>query len=145
MDFSPKTSLIHLLHRASQIAEDRLMRELDDGDVTPRQIAVLAVVAANEDASQTDIVGATGIDRSTLADIMRRLVNRKLVSRKRTKDDARAYAVRITDTGRRVLSAGLPVLARVEAELLEVLPVKKRSDLVGLLKELAEKGAKAEA
>ena len=142
MDHS--TSLLHLLHRASQIAEERLTRGLGDTDVTPRQIAVLAVIADREDLNQTDVVEATGIDRSTLADIMRRLVDRKLVSRKRTKEDARAYALKVTDAGRRVLTTSMPVLARVEAELLDVLPAKKRGELVGLLKELTQKGARVD-
>ena len=142
MDHS--TSLLHLLHRASQIAEERLTRGLGDTDVTPRQIAVLVVIADREDLNQTDVTEATGIDRSTLADIVRRLVDRKLVSRKRTKEDARAYALKVTDVGRRVLTTSMPVLARVEAELLDVLPAKKRGELVGLLKELTEKGARVD-
>ena len=137
-------SLIHLLHRASQIAEERLTHELGDTDVTPRQFAVLAMIADREDPSQTDIVEATGVDRSTLADIVRRLVDRKLVSRKRTKEDARTYALKVTDAGRRVLTTSMPVLARVEAELLDVLPAKKRGELVGLLKELTQKGARVD-
>ena len=140
MDHS--TSLLHLLHRASQIAEERLTRGLGDTDVTPRQIAVLVVIADRDDLNQTDVTEATGIDRSTLTDIVRRLVDRKLVSRKRTKEDARAYALKVTDAGRRVLTTSMPVLARVEAELLDVLPAKKRGELVGLLKELTEKGAR---
>ena len=136
------TSLIHLLHRASQIAEERLTRELGDTDVTPRQIAVLAVIAEHEDPSQTDVVEATGIDRSTLADIVRRLVDRKLVSRRRTKEDVRAYALKVTDAGRKVLTTSMPVLARVEVALLDALPAKKRGELVDLLKDLTEKGAR---
>ena len=142
MDHS--TSLLHLLHRASQIAEEGLTRGLGDTDVTPRQIAVLVVIADREDLKQTDVTEATGIDRSTLADIVRRLVDRKLVSRKRTKEDARAYALKVTDAGRRVLTTSMPVLARVEAELLDVLPAKKRGELVGLLKELTQKGARVD-
>ena len=136
------TSLIHLLHRASQIAEERLTRELGDTDVTPRQIAVLAVIANQEDPSQTDVVQATGIDRSTLADIVRRLVDRKLVSRRRSKEDVRAYALKVTEAGRKVLTTSMPVLARVEVALLDALPAKKRGELVDLLKELTEKGAR---
>ena len=136
------TSLIHLLHRASQIAEERLTRELGDTDVTPRQIAVLAVIADQDDPSQTDVVEATGIDRSTLADIVRRLVDRKLVSRRRSKEDVRAYALKVTEAGRKVLTTSMPVLARVEVALLDALPAKKRGELVDLLKDLTEKGAR---
>ena len=138
------TSLIHALHRASQVAEVRFARELGDIDITPRQLAVLAVIDARDGPSQTDIVEETGIDRSTLADIVRRLVKRGLVSRKRSRDDARAYAVKMTADGSRVLAKAIPVLARVEAGLLEALPVKKGGELVGLLEDLARKPARVE-
>ena len=83
---------------------------MKDGDLTPRQLAVLVTVANNEGLSQTGLVDRTGIDRSTLADIVRRLQRKGLLQRRRTKEDARAYAVKLTDEGRRVLrldSAGL--------------------------------------
>lgn len=145
MALRSNTSLIHALHRASQVAEDRFTRELGDFDITPRQLAVLAVIDAHDGPSQTDIVVETGIDRSTLADIVRRLVKRGLVSRKRAKNDVRAYAVKLTSDGSRVLATAMPVLARVEAELLEALPVKKRVELVGLLEDLTGKHARPEA
>ena len=64
---------------------------------------------------------------------------------KRTKLDARAYALKVTDAGRKVLTTSMPALARVEAELLDVLPAKTRGELVGLLADLTEKGARVEA
>ena len=73
MKFSTNTSLLHRLHRASQIATERFSSELGDAGLTPRQIIVLAAIAADEGASQTTIVEATGVDRSTLADIVKRL------------------------------------------------------------------------
>ena len=139
------TSLIHALHRASQVAEDRLVRELGDINITPRQLGVLAVIDAHDGLSQTDIVDATGIDRSTMADIVLRLIKRGLVSRKRAKHDARAYAVKLTADGSRVLAAAMPVLARVEAGLLKALPAKKQAELVVLLEDLTGKGARVEA
>ena len=139
------TSLIHALHRASQVAEDRLVRELGDINITPRQLGVLATIDTHDGLSQTDIVDATGIDRSTMADIVLRLIKRGLVSRKRTKHDARAYAVKLTADGSRVLAAAMPVLARVEAGLLKALPAKKQAELVVLLEDLTGKGARVEA
>ena len=80
-----------------------------------------------------------------MADIVLRLIKRGLVSRKRTKHDARAYAVKLTADGSRVLPAAMPVLARVEAGLLKALPAKKQAELVELLDELTGKGARVEA
>lgn len=137
------TSITHLLHRANQVAADRFAQEIGDTGLTPRQLAVLVAVADNDGISQTGIVAVTGIDRSTLTEIMRRLVKRGQLARRRTKDDARAYNVTLTAEGRRVIASVSPVLAQVEAELLAPLPVKRRADLVAALGVLVD-GAKAD-
>ena len=85
-----------------------------DGDLTPRQYAVLVTVSQNEGFSQTHLVEKTGIDRSTLADIVRRMLKKGLLQRRRTKEDARAYAVKLTDEGWQVLKAADPLAKRVD-------------------------------
>ena len=64
-------SALHLLHRAGQCASEIFQSEMTSGDLTPRQFAVLVAVSQNEGLSQTSLVKKTGIDRSTLADIVR--------------------------------------------------------------------------
>ena len=59
-------SMLHLLHRAGQVADELFTEEMHGSDLTPRQFAVLMVLQRLETASQTDIVNETGIDRSTL-------------------------------------------------------------------------------
>ena len=97
LDRSP----IHLLHRAYQSAGDIFKAEMKVDGLTPRQLAVLVTVGQNEGLSQTDIMDSTGIDRSTVAEVVRRLLKRGLLKRRRTKEDARAYAVKLTIEGRR--------------------------------------------
>jgi len=87
---------------------------MKDGDLTPRQLAVLVTVAGNEGLSQTGLVDRTGIDRSTLADIVRRMQRKGLLQRRRTREDARAYAVKLTDEGRRVLKVAEPLAKRAD-------------------------------
>jgi DNA-binding MarR family transcriptional regulator len=101
--------------------------------LTPRQLAVLGAVAHNEGASQTDIVKVTGIDRSTLADIVKRLIKRGLLHRRRTKEDARAYAVKLTDQGRQLLQATEPLAKAVGERVLDALPTKQRDRFVDAL------------
>ena len=79
----------------------------------------------------------TGVDRSTLADIVRRLVKRRLISRKRTKEDARAYALTLTDAGRRAIQEADPVLRAVEKEMLAAIPAKERAVWLNTLKAVA--------
>ena len=119
-------SPIHLLHRAGQCASDIFQGEMADGDLTPRQYAVLVAVAQNEGVSQTLLVEKTGVDRSTLADIVRRMLKKGLLQRRRTKEDARAYAVKLTEEGWRVLKSTDPLAKRVDDRILGVLPGQQR-------------------
>jgi DNA-binding MarR family transcriptional regulator len=119
-------SPIHLLHRAGQCAGDIFQSEMSDGNLTPRQYAVLYTVSQNEGLSQTNLVERTGIDRSTLADIIRRMLKKGLLQRRRTKEDARAYAVKLTDEGWRVLKSAEPMAKRVDEKILAALPTPER-------------------
>jgi DNA-binding MarR family transcriptional regulator len=123
-------SPVHLLHRAGQCAGDIFQAEMSDGGLTPRQYAVLHTVSHNEGLSQTSLVDKTGIDRSTLADIIRRMLKKGLLARRRTKEDARAYAVKLTDEGWRVLRSAEPVARRVDEKILATLSANERERLL---------------
>lgn len=123
-------SPIHLLHRAGQCAGDIFQLEMGGSDLTPRQYAVLVTVSQQEGLSQTHLVEKTGIDRSTLADIVRRMLKKGLLQRRRTKEDARAYAVKLTDEGWRALKATDPVARRVDDKILAALPSGQRDRFV---------------
>jgi MarR family transcriptional regulator, temperature-dependent positive regulator of motility len=128
-----ETSAVHLLHRAGQRAGDVFSDEMSRVKLTPRQYAVLVSVAENEGLSQTGLVDRTGIDRSTLADIIRRMLRKGLLQRKRTKEDARAYSVRLTEEGRQQLEAAAPGAARSEERLLAALPGEQRVAFIAAL------------
>src|SRR5262245_2420870 len=131
-------SPIHLLHRAGQCAGDIFHAEMKVDGLTPRQLAVLVTVSQNEGLSQTGLVERTGIDRSTLADIVRRMQRKGLLQRRRTKEDARAYAVKLTDAGRRVLRAADPAAKRVDQRILEGLPGKQREQFMNELQSIVD-------
>lgn len=131
-------SMLHLLHRAGQVADELFSAEMGASDLTPRQFAVLMVLQRLETASQTDIVNETGIDRSTLADIVKRLVARGLIARRRSKSDARAYAVRLTQVGRDALKSAEPASERVETRILKSLPQARRDAFVDALSRLVQ-------
>ena len=123
-------SAMHLLHRAGQCAADIFSAEARASGLTPRQYAVLMVVAEEEGLTQTDLVERTGIDRSTLADIVARLLGRGLIQRRRAKDDARAYAIKLTPQGARSLREAQPGAAATDTQLLASLPPAKRQDFL---------------
>jgi DNA-binding MarR family transcriptional regulator len=138
MAFTLKSSPGHLLRRAQQYANDLYAKGVGASGPTPRQFEVLFAVSQNEGLSQTDLVHETGIDRSTLADMIARMIKKGLLSRKRTKDDARANAVSITPAGKRVLSSAMASVNKAEAATLGVLPKAQQSAFMKALRAYAD-------
>lgn len=128
----------HLLRRCQQYAFDLYSQEVGGGELTPRQFAVLITVEQNEGLSQTELVRKTGIDRSTLADMISRLLKRNLLARKRTESDARANSVSITVEGRRALQSVLPNVIKAEDRIMQTLPVALRANFIKALHVIAE-------
>lgn len=112
--------------------------------MTPRQFAILLTVAQNEGLSQTHLVEQTGIDRSTLADVIRRMLKKGLIQRRRTREDARAYAVKLTDEGWRVLKSAEPHARRADEKILSVLSSTERDRFVKGLTEIVRSLEEAE-
>lgn len=138
MAYSLKDSPGHLLRRAQQYAHDLYSKQVGSSGPTPRQFEVLHVVAQNEGLSQTDLVRHTGIDRSTLADMIARMMKKGLLSRKRTKEDARANAVSITAAGKRMLRSAESSVNKSDNDVLAVLPKTQQSAFMKSLKAYAE-------
>jgi DNA-binding MarR family transcriptional regulator len=126
-------SVTHLIHRAEQCAGDMFARIAPAGVVTPRQYAILDAIAENPGISQTGLVDRTGIDRSTLADIVRRMLDKGLVQRERTVADARAYAVKLTRKGTSTLARMRPLAATVDRQMLGAIPKEQRELFLSVL------------
>ncbi len=120
----------YLLHRACQCAEEMFQAETDGLGITPRQFAVLEKINERQGLSQADLVELTSIDRSTMADVVRRLVRKQFVHRRRTKSDARTYALAITPEGRTALALVHPIASRVDQQLLAALPSNRVTEFL---------------
>jgi DNA-binding MarR family transcriptional regulator len=131
-------SVSHLIHRAEQCSTDLFGSVAANGQLTPRQFAILDTIKDNPGISQTGLVTLTGIDRSTLADIVRRLLERDLVQRERTEKDARAYSVKLTRKGIGTLKKMQPHAESVDKEILAALPKEHRGLFVKLLSQMVE-------
>ena len=134
LDRSP----VHLLHRAWQCAEMIFHAQVNLGGLTPRQLAVLVTVAQHKGVNQTGLVDRTGIDRTTVGEMVRRLQRKGLLQRQRARGDARAYVVRLTDEGRRILRRAEPLADNVDERILEALPSgQRRAEFMGALQTIA--------
>jgi DNA-binding MarR family transcriptional regulator len=130
-------SVTHLLHRVLQLALDYHAEASGAAGLTQRQFTVLAAAGAGDGVSQSDLVRATGIDRSTLADLVGRMIAKGLLERERSSTDARANTVRLSEAGRIALVEGGKPAAKSDARLLSLLPTKKRETFLKTLTTLA--------
>jgi DNA-binding MarR family transcriptional regulator len=131
-------SATHLLHRALQIALDYHTEAAGTEGLTQRQFAVLAAAGASEGLTQSDLVRATGIDRSTLADLVARMIRKGLLARERSATDARANSVRLSEAGRVALAEGAGPAADADERFLGLLSPKKRETFLKMLASLTE-------
>src|SRR5476651_1339993 len=120
--FDLSESPSHLIRRCQQFYGDLYAREAGARELTKQQFTVLAALEHNDGVSQTALVEITGIDRSTLAEMVRRMLDKGLLSRERTEEDQRANAVAISPSGRKALRAARLASERAEKALLEALP-----------------------
>lgn len=134
--FQLASSPSHLLHRAEQLAADRFA-ELAKEALTLRQFAVLAAIAGDPGLSQSALVRRTGIDRSTLADMMSRMEKRGLVTRIASALDARALSIHLSQNGATMLSGMSKHARAADAAILDLLPRTKRRTFLNTLSKLS--------
>ena len=130
-------SFSHLLKRAVQYSVHLYMGEVGKTGLTHRQFTVLLAVDTNDGKSQTDLVKITGIDRSTLADLVARLMAQGYLQRRRTKEDARANAIRLTPVGKKILKSTQNGAEEIDKRLLAMFSVADRRVIMDGLGTLA--------
>src|ERR1700749_583466 len=116
----------HLIRRCQQFYGDLYAREAGARELTKQQFMLLAALEQNDGASQTALVDITGIDRSTLAEMVRRMLEKGLLGRERTEEDQRANSVVITAVGRKALKTARTASERAEKAMLDSLPLAER-------------------
>ena len=104
-------TLIAALLRAANIADASFVEAMGTQNATTREMQVLAAIAAGEQPNQTRICELTGIDRSALSVICRRLAKKGWIARRHSRRDSRAYAMTVSPEGHAVL-----VCARAAAD-----------------------------
>ena len=127
----------HLIRRCQQFYGDLYAREAGSRELTKQQFILLCALEQHDGASQTTLVEITGIDRSTLAEMVRRMLEKGLLSRERTEEDQRANAVAISPSGRKALRAARNAADRAERALLDALPMPDRLKFIKSLSQIA--------
>jgi DNA-binding MarR family transcriptional regulator len=107
-------------------------------DITPRQFGVL--MALYQLGPLTPSVPADRIssDRNTLSEMLKRMIARRLVSKKSNPDDRRSIQVQITAKGEQALLAVIPVAAELQNIMLAPLRKEDRAHFLKCLLAIAK-------
>lgn len=130
-------SPVHLLRLSLQRMTELFALQLGETDLTLRQFTLLLSAHQKPESTQTDLVASTGIDRSTVGDMLDRLVKRGLIQRTRSGKDQRANTVTVLPLGITAIEAAMPAARKAEAELLSAVPSELRGTLLPLLRRIA--------
>jgi DNA-binding MarR family transcriptional regulator len=133
-----RPSPLHLLHRAEQAA-DQLFLSGALGFTTPRQLAVLIAVSESEGSNLNYVIERTGIDRSTTSELVGRMARMGLLQKRRSRQDTRAFVLRLTEKGRRLLADAEPVGRNIDAALIQALPPAQREPFLNALRAIVKR------
>lgn len=116
---------VHRLDRdfTALLAEEMAGKE---DPITLTQIRILDCVERYPGSTQTYVCMVADVDRSTLAEVVGRMVQRKLLARKRDKEDSRAWNLTITAKGSAELAFAAAARDRAAAALVEKYPGLKK-------------------
>jgi DNA-binding MarR family transcriptional regulator len=128
----------HLLRRAQQRAVDLFIQAVGENGLRPPQFAVLVTVYQNPGLNQTHLVDRTGIDRSTIADMIERMAARGYIERKRDAADQRVNTLWILPAGLAAVEACVDAAMAAQDAILAPVPPEKRAALLELLELLAD-------
>ncbi len=133
-----------LLVQLGTHAHRRFADRLAELDLHPRHFGMLSHLGASEGQSQQALSIALGIHRSAVVALVDDLEHRGLAERRPDPSDRRAYALYLTRRGRAVLADLQGMAEEHEAELLSALNASQRSQLISLLRRVAESQGLAE-
>lgn len=102
-------------------------------EITSVQFAALEVLEATPGLNQRQLGDALDVDRSTIADLVARMVRNGLIARSDDPADKRSYVLFLTAAGKKQLAALLPHVEEVERILTEGLTPQERLELRRLL------------
>lgn len=127
-----------LVRRLNQIHYAMFFEECKEGNITPVQYGILTVLSRNPWLDQTAIGYELGLDRTTSADVIKRLEEKGLVERRVNPTDKRSRQANITPEGLALMESLKDGMARSQQRLIEPLSPTDRKTFMTLLAEVVE-------
>jgi DNA-binding MarR family transcriptional regulator len=115
-----------LLRCASNIADAAYYKQVGNAEITARQLAVLLSLRNGREMTQAELSAVTRMDRSTINEMVPRMIERDLISRLNSPADKRAIHLSLTSHGLETLKRILPATVLSQEMILAPLPKEYR-------------------
>src|SRR5258708_4734092 len=130
--------LVRLLDTRVNVLYEQLTAQ---NDITPRQFGVLLTLYQQGTLTLTELAAHIRVDRSTLGEMITRMAERSLVSKRSNGNDRRSAEVQLAPAERSVLLKIVAGAARLQAALLAPLAPEDRAHFMRCMKLVAEPAA----
>ncbi|MFC8591862.1 MarR family winged helix-turn-helix transcriptional regulator [Streptomyces atroolivaceus] len=127
----------HLARRLQQ-AHHLLWNAMVSQEITSPQFAVLNALTAEPGLDQRTVGERVGLDRSTVAEVITRLLRRELLDKERDPADGRRFLLRLTDEGSRTHRRLALRTVGMNRVLLGPLSPDEQQALLGLMHRVAD-------
>lgn len=127
-----------LIRRLHQIQVGLFAEECARFDITPVQFGFLTVLDVEDVLDQISLSAAVGVDRTSGADVIKRLQRRGLLTRVQSERDRRAMLVQITADGRALVKQIFPAMVRSQDRFIAPLTAAEQSTFNELLRKIID-------
>jgi DNA-binding MarR family transcriptional regulator len=143
IEFLAKSLILHelpgyLIRRLDSRAAFLYEKFTAQSDLTPRQFGVLLTLFQAGPLPQTELGNRLHLDRSTLGEMLQRMVDRKLVERRAHERDRRAVEIVLTQIGKTAMLTVVEQALEAQKALLSPLPDYLRPVFLKCLQMLAD-------
>ena len=114
-------------------------------DITPRQFGVLLTLYQRGTLTLTELAGLIRVDRSTLGEMINRMAERSLITKRNNGSDRRSAEVLLAPAGKKALFEIVAGAAQLQGALLAPLPPEERAQFMRCIKLIAEPAPIADA
>lgn len=122
-----------LVRRLNQIHYALFAEECKTHNMTPVQFGVLTALSLNPWLDQTAIGAELGLDRTTTADVLKRLEEKNLITRRMNPADRRSRQSMITEEGHLAMKSLHEGMTKAQERLLAPLSPRNQEIFVKLL------------
>ena len=110
-------AIVQELFVAARYGWELAQHELRADGVDPDAYGALSFVGTLQPVTRTRLTEAMGVRRTTLRDLVARLIERGHVQEEPNPDDGRSTLLTLTPAGQEIFDQGLPVFQRVLAQI----------------------------